>query len=67
MEIKIPYLNFYKNRHGKTFIYVRRYRHIKGIKIKAVVGSPEFYAEYAAAIAKQGIGFKTPSRSRGQP
>ena len=55
MKPKLKYLNTYKNRHGHTFVYVRRYRTGgKSIEIKArPINSPEFYTEYSRAIAIQ--------------
>ena len=55
MKPKLKYLNIFKNRHGHTFIYVRRFRTgSKSIEIKArPINSPEFYAEYSRAIAIQ--------------
>jgi integrase len=44
-----PYLSHERNRHGTAVWYVRR--HGKRVRIKAEFGTPEFSAEYQAAIA----------------
>jgi integrase len=43
-----PYLSHERNRHGKSVWYVRR--NGKRIRIKATFGSPDFAAEYRAAL-----------------
>jgi len=55
MKPKLKYLHIITNRHGRTFVYVRRYRseNCQAIAIKAPINSPEFYAEYSRAIAIQ--------------
>jgi len=60
METKLKYINIYKNRHGKSFIYVRRYRTQPSIEIKAPINSQEFLDEYREAIRIQedGVGAK---------
>jgi integrase len=45
-----PFLSHERTRHGKSVWYVRR--NGKRIRIKAAFGSPEFDAEYQAAIAR---------------
>lgn len=44
-----PYLSHERTRHGKSVWYVRRAG--KRVRIKAAFGTPEFDAEYQAAIA----------------
>ena len=49
-SVRIKYLQRYIDRHGRERIYVRR-KGRKNVPIKARLGSPEFWAEYQAAIA----------------
>ena len=44
-----PYLSHERTRHSKSVWYVRR--NGKRVRIKAAFGTPEFDAEYQAAIA----------------
>lgn len=44
-----PYLNRHVSRHGKVVWYVRRGRSAR-IRLKAAYGTPEFQAEYDAAL-----------------
>ncbi len=53
-NIKIQYLNVFKDRHGKTRAYARFNRKVKPIAIKArPVGSAAFMLEFEAAIKLQ--------------
>jgi integrase len=50
-----PYLHRYHTRHGKWYWYVRRGAHGRRIRIRSEFGSPEFEAEYQAAIADKPV------------
>jgi hypothetical protein len=45
-----PYLHRYKTRHGKMIWYLRKGPHGRRIRIRAEYDTPEFQAEYQAAI-----------------
>ena len=60
-----PYLSHERTRHSKSVWYVRR--NGKRVRIKAAFGTPEFDAEYQAAIAGTSSGTHRPGRRRRRP
>lgn len=54
-----PFLSHEVNRHGRTVWYVRR--NGKQLRLRADYGTPEFDAEYQAALTA------TPQASKGGP
>lgn len=61
-----PYLHRVKTRHGKFVWYVRRGTERRSrIRIKAEFGTPEFWAQYEAAL--QAVPHSPPAKARSQP
>jgi hypothetical protein len=52
---KLPYLQAYKDRHGKPRYYVRDAAKAKRIAIAAPAGTPEFMDQYRAGLATLGL------------
>jgi len=53
IRLDFKFVNVFKDRYGKPRIYFRRPGH-KAILLRAAPGSPEFLAEYNAAVAQTG-------------
>src|SRR5262245_21336117 len=51
-RIRLPFINAYTDRHGKPRFYFRRAGY-KQIRLRGLLGSPEFLADYEAAMAGQ--------------
>ena len=51
MRKRPPFVEFFRDRHGKPRLYFRRDRRLPRIRLPGVVGSPEFNRAYEDALA----------------
>jgi len=51
MRKRPPFVEFFRDRHGKPRLYFRRDRRLPRIRLPGVVGSPEFNRAYEDSLA----------------
>lgn len=67
VRVKLPGLIRDVDRYGKVRYYVKPARTLKKVRLLSEYGSPEFMAEYSAAIAPEAIAAAIPAASPARP